>query len=181
MYKRQLLYHLALNYMARGRNREAESCFIESIQQKENAWSRYGLASLLCLEGREYERAVSVMEQGLMERAGDLSYIKEGFRVLARCGGYDALIRVYEQLPEEVASESRVVLEYIMALYRIGSFRKAYELLTADGGLVAADLREGENSIADLWLDLRRALNMPEEEVPHVFDFSAEIRQNRKN
>lgn len=176
-----LLYHLALNYMARGRNREAESCFIESIRQKENAWSRYGLASLLCLEGREYERAVSVMEQGLMERAGDLSYIKEGFRVLARCGGYDALIRVYEQLPEEVAAESRVVLEYIMALNRTGSFRKAYELLTADGGLVAADLREGENSIADLWLDLRRALNMPEEEVPHVFDFSAEIRQNRKN
>ena len=72
-----LLYHLALNYMARGRNREAESCFIESIRQKENAWSRYGLASLLCLEGREYERAVSVMEQGLMERAGDFLTLRK--------------------------------------------------------------------------------------------------------
>ena len=70
----------------------------------ENAWSRYGLASLLCLEGREYERAVSGMEMGLMERAGDLSYVKEGFRVLARCSGYDALIRVYEQLPENVVA-----------------------------------------------------------------------------
>lgn len=104
-------------------------------RQHENAWSRYGLASLLCLEGRNYERAVSVMEMGLLERTGNLSY----FRVLARCGGYDAIIRVYKQLPKEVAAESRVVLEYIMALYQTGSFQKAYELLTAEGGLVAAD------------------------------------------
>ena len=110
----------------------------------ENAWSRYGLASLLCLEGREYERAVSGMEMGLMERAGDLSYVKEGFRVLARCSGYDVLIRVYEQLPENVV----------------------------------ADLREGENSIACLWRELRRALHMPEEEVPHGFDFNAEGRHS---
>lgn len=173
-----LLYHLALNHMARGKNREAESCFCESIRQKENAWSRYGLASLLCLEGREYERAVSGMEMGLMERAGDLSYVKEGFRVLARCSGYDALIRVYEQLPENVAAESRVVLEYITALYQTGRYKEAYALLTADGGLVVADLREGENSIACLWRELRRALHMPEEEVPHVFDFNAEGRHS---
>ena len=69
----------------------------------------------------EYERAVSVMEQGLMERAGDL-YSAEGFRVLARCGGYDALIRVYEQLPEEVAVRVPCCLESLMALYRIGGF-----------------------------------------------------------
>lgn len=173
-----LLYHLALNHMIRGRSREAEACFCKSIRQHENAWSRYGLASLLCLEGREYERAVSVMEAGLLERKEDLSYIKEGFRVLARCGGYGTLIHVYEQLPKAVAAESRVVLEYIMALYQTGRFKEAYERLTADGGLVVDDLREGENSIACLWLDLRRALNLPEEEVPYVFDFNAEDRKN---
>ena len=77
-----------------------------------------------------------------------------------------------------MAAESRVVLEYIMALYQTGRYKEAYELLTADGGLVVADLREGENSIVCLWRDLRRALLMPEEEVPHVFDFNAEGRHS---
>ena len=44
--------------------------------------------------------------------------------------------------------------------------------------MVVADLREGENSIVCLWRELRRALHMPEEEVPHVFDFNAEGRQS---
>lgn len=169
-----LLYHLGLNHFIRGKNREAELCFGESIEQKENAWSRYGLAALLALEGRG-QSAVSMMEKGLMDRPDDLSYVKEGFRVLSRCGGYEALVRIYERLPQEVALESRVKLDYITALYQTGRLKEAYDLLTADGGLIVADLREGENSIAGLWRDLRSALGLSGEQIPYVFDFHAEM------
>lgn len=171
-----LFYHLGLNHLSRGKMEEAEANFSESIRLHDNAWSCYGLASLLCLEGRDDKKAIAVMEKGILMRREDLSYVKEGFRVLLRCGGYETLVRVYEQLPECVASETRVTLEYIAALSHVGRYREAYDLLTADGGLVVDDFREGENSIASLWLDLRKKLNMPEEKVPHVFDFNAEAR-----
>lgn len=169
-----LLYHLGLNHLHRERLTEAEECFRESIRQEENGCNCYGLASLLCRREDGKKEAASVMETGLLMRMADLSYIKEGFRVLNACGGYDALIRVYERLPEAVASESRVMLEYINGLYRTGRYQEAYELLTADGGLVVDDFREGENSIANLWMDLRKALAMQEGSVPHVFEFYAE-------
>lgn len=39
----------------------------------------------------------------------------------------------------------------------IGNIYKAEELLYGDGGISVADIREGENSITDLWYDIERA------------------------
>lgn len=167
-----LLYHLALHELHRGNRNTAEALFRQSLSLEETPWSLYGLAVTLILENRQSE-AVPVMVQGLLMRTEDLSYVKEGFKALMRAGGYDSLLGVYEKLPQQIAGESRIRLEYIHALKHIGRYQEAYDDLTADGGLVVASLREGENSIAELWLELREKLGLPIEPVPYVFDFNS--------
>lgn len=50
---------------------------------------------------------------------------------------------------------------------------KSFGLLMENGGLVIDDIREVEDSIAQLWQDMCHELDKDNSEVPYIFDFKA--------
>lgn len=113
------------------------------------------------------------MLRGLRMRKGDLSYAKDGFKLLRLCSCYDGIIELYGELPAEIKAESRVCFYYADALAQTGRTEEALALLFADGGLVPDDVREGEASVGQLWKKLAEARGEKEAKVPFVFDFDA--------
>lgn len=111
------------------------------------------------------------MRIGFCLKREDLSYVKEVFRLLIMNRGFRELTELYQELDEELQKESRIRFFYIQALAEAGREKEAYRLLRADGGLVIDDIREGEDSLRELWRKIRAAGG--EEELPYEFDFTA--------
>ena len=55
----------------------------------------------------------------------------------------------------------------------LGEDKKAYELLEENGGLVIEDIREGEDSVAQLWSELYESQHGEKAAVPYRYDFKA--------
>lgn len=62
---------------------------------------------------------------------------------------------------------------YISALYHTGKAKEALELLEENGGLEIPDIREGEDSIAQLYLDIQKTLTGKDVPLPFKYDFRA--------
>lgn len=98
------------------------------------------------------------MEEGLRMRTEDLSYLKEGFRILSLCGAWTRICRLYPSLPETMQADGRLRFYEVLALDETGSPKQAFELMEADGGLVLDDVREGETNLGGLWQRLQKSL-----------------------
>ena len=70
-------------------------------------------------------------------------------------------------------SDSRLTFYYIQALCGIGQFKEAYEIMEKDDGLVLDDLREGEDSLSDLWKLIHKEIYGEDGEVPYRYQFMA--------
>lgn len=91
-------------------------------------------------------------------RMSDPAYLKEGFRILSLCQAYKELCELYKKLDRKVQEINRIRFYYISALHKLGKNKKAFSLLEQDGGLELEDIREGEDSIAQLWQELHTEL-----------------------
>lgn len=163
-------YQLGVLLFQEGEYEAAEKEFLRSLECEENAWACHGLASVYTVEGRP-EEACSALRRGLALQREDLSYAKEVFRLLIMNRGFREAAELYPELDEKIRGESRIRFWYIRALAETGREEEAYRLLRADGGLVIDDIREGEDSLRELWQKIRAAGG--EEELPYEFDFTA--------
>ena len=181
-------YHLGLFAFRDGDIPKAIRQFEASKACRKNAWALHGLAAAYLAwaseaedgekagageaEGRK-ERAAEAMEEGLRMRTEDLSYLKEGFRILSLCGAWTRICRLYPSLPETMQADGRLRFYEVLALDETGSPEQAFELMEADGGLVLDDVREGETNLGGLWQRLQKKLTGKEEPVPYRYDFKA--------
>lgn len=166
-------YQLGIMHMDVGSFADAEKELTASCTIVENPWAFHGLASLYRMMG-DVKRSREVMAAGIRLRTGDLGYVKEGFKLLLQAGGFKEVCVLYGMLPETVALESRILFDYMLALMRTGEGEKACEMLKS--GFVLDDLREGEDSISDLWKELYGGESGTEEvlmEVPKEWNFSS--------
>ena len=85
----------------------------------------------------------------------------------------EKICRFYEKMEEQLKEESRLKFYYISALHRLGQDREALRLLEEKGGLLLEDIREGEDSIGELWQSLHRNEADGEKKLPHQYNFSA--------
>lgn len=111
--------------------------------------------------------------KGMKMRNTDHSYLKEGFRILSLCEADQVICDLYETLNEQERQISKIRFYYISSLHRLGKDKEAYELLEQNGGLEIEDIREGENSIAQLWDELYQNLYGEPKEIPHKYNFKA--------
>lgn len=181
-------YHLGLFAFRDGDIPKAIRQFEASKACRKNAWALHGLAAAYLAwaseaedgekagageaEGRK-EWAAEAMEEGLRMRTEDLSYLKEGFRILSLCGAWTRICRLYPSLPETMQVDGRLRFYEVLALDETGSPKQAFELMEADGGLVLDDVREGETNLGGLWQRLQKKLTGKEETVPYRYDFKA--------
>lgn len=163
-------YQLGVRWFMEKRYKKAGKAFTHSVKERENAWGYHGLACVKLKKGKKQD-AADVMMKGIKLRRRDHSYLKEGFRILFFAEAYKELKNCYEKLGTEEKAESRLKFYYIYALCRLGRYKKAYRLLEENGGLVLDDIREGENSAAELWQELYTALHKKKGKIPYKYDF----------
>ena len=165
-------YQLGVRYFALGTYKKAEKEFKKSLELQKNAWALHGLACLEKQQGKN-QKAVKHMLKGMKLQRKELSYMKEGFRLILACGGFEELCAFYKEMSEKLQKDSRLKFDYVQALEGLGEARKAYELLEEDGGLVLDDVREGEDSLAGVWTSLHEKVYGEKGEVPYRYHFMA--------
>ncbi len=137
-----------------------------------NPWACHALASIFLLRGLKKE-AADWMARGLEMESNEIGYLKEGFKILSLAGADMEVCRVYERLEPDRRQLGKLKFYYISALHHLGEEERAYWLLEENGGLMIEDMREGEDSIAELWKELYTALYSEEKPVPYRYDFKA--------
>ena len=165
-------YHLGIRYYTLGKYKKAEKEWKESLELEENSWAYHGLACLRLLQGKR-KKAARYILKGMRLQKEELSYVKEGFKLLTMSESYEDLCEFYGQMSEEHQNNSRIKFYYIKALGEIGEEKKAYELLEENGGLILDDLREGEDSLAELWTELHEKVYGEKGEIPYRYQFHA--------
>lgn len=135
---------------------QASTALDHSFSLEQNPWALYGLACLAGLEGQN-EKAAGLTLQAAMMKPDDVSLAKEAVRMLSAGSRYAQAAAFIESLPDEVASIPRIRLSLAFAYMKCGRIGESEALLYSGGGIVVADIREGEVSITDLWFSLEEA------------------------
>ena len=165
---------------------DAYNCFDKSFKLKETAWAMYCLSIIARQCGNNKDAAEKAMKASMMLPT-DESLAKDAMACLTAAEMYDEVIELSEALDPKLLHVGRVRLYIVIANIRRGNLEYAERVLWENGGLVVADIREGENIITNIYLDLEEAKaardSMPfdraECDVPAIFDYR--VSQRRKN
>ncbi|MDD4772014.1 MAG: DUF5107 domain-containing protein [Eubacteriales bacterium] len=167
-----------MTLLARNHLDKAASALSRSFALKQSAWALYGLSCVAGLSGQA-EKAANLTLQAAEMKPDDPSLAKEAVRMLSSVGKYTRVIDFIEKLPAETAAIPRVRLSLAAAYLQCGRIDEAEALLYEGGGIVVADIREGEVSITDLWFSIEEAkaardgreFDRATARPPAVFDF----------
>lgn len=165
-------YQLGIGYYLKEDYQKAEEEFRASFRLEENAWALHGL-SCTCLRTERKKEAADYISRGILMRKKEVSFLKEGFKILYLCEAFGQICSCYEQLDLPLQNIGKIRFYYVSALHRSGCDKEAYGLLEKDGGLMMEDIREGEDSLAGLWCELNESLFGKKETVPHKYNFKA--------
>ena len=136
------------------------------------AWARHGLACLSIHEGNK-NLAALYAQRGMELKRHCLSYQKEGLKILSQCEAYRAILQQYAVMDEDMKSIGRVQYYYALGLVKTGRLEEADKLLNSEEGIVVDDVREGEDSIQDLWEILNHELYGGKQILPFRYEFHA--------
>lgn len=163
-------YQLGINYYIRKNYKKAKKEWKESYELKNNPWACHGLGCNYFMKGKK-KKAIFWLVQGIMQRTEDISYLKECFKLLVWCEGYQEIIQCFESLNHK--ETSRLKFYYIYAKSQLGAYEEAFRLLEENGGLIMEDIREGEDSVEQLWARLNKITTGKDMEVPYRYVFKA--------
>ena len=164
-------YQLGVMHLYYGKEEAAREAFLYSFRRKENPWACHGLG-VLAMQKEQSAEAADWLEKGIGMRKADLSYVKEGLRLILKTKEYRSVIRICEELPEKTRTESRVVFDYLTALSHEGRCQEVLAYFAAHPDYVLDDLREGEDSISELWSSAYEAVHgRKPDEIPRQWNF----------
>lgn len=157
---------------------EARTELERSMELKPNPWALYSLARLAGFRG-EYERASAMTVEAAAMAPDDISLVKAALKAMTDSKKYSSVTRFVSELEPEIAALPRIRLYLANALVKTGRIDEADALLHDGGGLVVADIREGETSITEIWYEIEEAKakreNRPFDRAsakpPVIFDF----------
>ncbi len=170
-------YHRGLNYYQRGDFERAENLFNRSLAQEETVWVRHALANIYRTTGRRVE-ALAAMRQALNMCPSDESLAKEVLKTFGEFKDYGGMAEIVSLLPESLWDIPMIRFFQAAALAHQGQLESAEAILLCEGGLEIPDIREGENSISELYIFIQqekarregRTLVSNEIEVPFKMD-----------
>lgn len=165
-------YQIGLYDFWKNEYQSSKAMFLHSYALHPSAWSLHGLAAV-SLASSAHDEASGYIREGLSLASSDISYVKDAFKILLICEHYQDILDIYEALDPEIQGNKRLQYGYCVALYKMGLNQKAWNLITADGGLILEDTREGQNVVADLYRLVSKALFGRCKEVPRNIDFNA--------
>lgn len=165
-------YQAGIGYMQEEQYEKAENYLLKSLELEPSPWAYHGLACA-CLLTQQLKEAADWALKGLEMERKEVSFLKENMKLLYLCGAYQEIADFWEMQEKGVQEIGKLKFYYVSALHKLGEDRKAYEILEENGGLVIDDIREGEDSIAQLWSELYENLFGVKALVPYRYDFKA--------
>lgn len=165
-------YQLGIGYYVSGKYEAAEKELRKSNALVKNPWALHALSCTYMVLNRKKEAADCILA-GMEMQKKEISYLKEGCKLLFLCEEYDKLCRFYETLEKEEQNINKIKFYYISALHALSKDREAYDLLEENGGMELEDIREGEDSFGRLWTELYEALYGEGGQIPHRYNFKA--------
>lgn len=166
---------------------EAYEVLERSIELKRSPWALFCQGMVSKQVGNTAAAAEKVMEASLMLPDNE-SLAKEALALLTDAKLYEKAIELLSALSEDVRSIGRVRLYATIANIKVGRLEEAQSVLWEKGGLVVADIREGENIITNIYLDLEEAkaardgkeFDRANADVPAIFDYRVSQRKKKK-
>jgi len=167
-----------MTLLAMGETEHAKRELERSAELERNPWALYGLAQLYRLRAQN-DRAAMLTLHAAELVPHDVSLAREAMRMLVACGKYSLAASFIEGLADDIRTVPRVRLYLAQAYVKLGRAGEAEAIIMADGGLVVADIREGEISITDLWYDIEECkaaldgipFDRASAKPPVIFDF----------
>lgn len=147
---------------ARGASTEARELYARSIELAPSAVAHRGLAMLLLAEG-DTARGLEHYRLACDCEPDAVSLLIEAAAAAIRCCSGSLALELIER--SAVARVGRVLLLKAQALAQSGDAARAAAILRS--GIEVADLREGENAMAELWSRVCQG-----EPVPAMYQFS---------
>lgn len=168
-------YQLGLLWYTRADYERAKACMVRSLSIAPSAWAHHALACIQiqwCNPACAREHILA----GLNLRRSDDFYLRETFVILGRIGAWEDICMLWATLSPEKQKDARNRFLYMAALGETGNAAQAFSLLTADGGFVPDDVREGEDALSVLYTRLYRKIYQTEASfLPPVFDFRMQL------
>ena len=170
-------YHLGTIYYYREDWEKARECMEKSLSLSRNAWSIYALANLCRVTG-DLAGASRHFSEVIAMRRNDPALIKEAFKTMLEAHDYTRLIQTYESLAQAMREVPLIHFLYADAIARRGDVDAAEQILMQYAGDEIPDIREGENSLSELYIYIRQkqaerkgaALAVEDMEIPFCFD-----------
>ena len=153
----KILFHLALNEFRLREYGSAEKHLEESVALRKNAWNLFALANVYRVTGRT-ELALNLLEELVSDNPDDSALAKECLKIFVELRGTpDRILAICDKLSSELRKKPLLCFFRAYALAHSGKLEEAEAILTRNGGLEIPDIREGENSISELYLDIQMA------------------------
>lgn len=162
-------YQLGISYLIAGRNEDARDEFARSVDLTSNAWAYHGLACLYLKS--DPEKAKQFIMEGMALQRERLSYQKEGFKILEKCGAYKEIDEEYKKQTAENQKNGRIQYYYVAALAKLERNEEAYHLLNDGDGIDVSDIREGDSDIQSIWESLHEKVYGEKGHLPHYYNF----------
>lgn len=170
--------HLAAIYIATDKTEEAKEAALRAISFCRSAAALFVLAQAERLLDNDQGWADMLLAaQELCPN--DISLTRETFAAALVAGKLEKIVEIYANLPENISRDGRISMLCASAFVRLGQIDRAEELLYRDGGLVVEDIRECEESLTLLYLDIEKAkaecyglrFDANKVTIPRKFDF----------
>ena len=170
--------HLAAINMAKRNLRDADEALTKALELAVTPIALFLKAQIFRMKGDMNAAAATAMEAYAL-LPSDVSLCRQALALALIAGLHNEIITAYEQAPAAVRADGRVSMTYSFALLRTGKVAEAEAVLLANGGLAVTDIREGETSLTNLYIEVQKAkaaaegitLDEADIDVPRQFDF----------
>ena len=170
--------HLAAICVATDRIEQAKAAALQALKFSHSVGALFVLAQAERLLGNDPGWADALIEAQKL-CSGDIPLVRETLAAALAANKLQQVVEIYENLPSNMAKDGRTSMLCACALVGMGEIDRAEQLLYRDGGLVVEDIRECEESLPQLYLNIERAkaqragrsFDRDIIKVPRQFDF----------
>lgn len=171
-------YLLGTAYLAEEKNEQGCAALKRSTELQDTAWAAYGLA-IAYERLRDREKACVSMQKAYDMRRNDIALAREACRCLTKNGAPERAVELLAHADESIRQDARCRLICAEALFQLGRAAEADKILCGEDGkhyLVVPDIREGEVSITELWIDIHKSLGERDPQPPEELEFRKDVR-----
>ncbi len=179
--------HLAAVNFVNGCYDEAEGFCRKALEYLSSPAALFIMSQIMRIKDQKKQAAQYALEayEFIPE---DISLARQAMESLSKAAEYKKMLAVYETFDEKLRNDGRIMMLYCLALLRTGDISGAEEYLYHGGGICVVDIREGEISITDLYLEIEEAkarrdglpFSREDAVVPRKFDFRMSVEKKNQ-